>query len=680
MGVGVGAPPPPADSGDDEELAAQRLAARRLLVRRVDVRAGASASSGPPLHAAAAVLLGADGRSAGGERAYAGGGLAPSAAAASPPVRPSSPLLLGRRREQTARGGGRGGFDGLSAGASSGTGAPYMSLRSVVTPDGGLSDGEYVVADESFRFRARPLLRQLRADRARAADAPAADGWGWDVGGGGRFLFDADSDDAMGSMGGRGGGGDADEDGGDYGPLAAAYLRRRLLPPGGGGLSHWQAEAVGLSGLPAYNMGGMAAGEVSDGRFGGSSGRAARRAAAHVAEIHELVALHRQALGAAADAASGLSLSYEQLLELEAHNVRRGLSASELRRLPVRHIPVDRSNKAGVGTGGGGAGGSGCATALKAPVNGPCTCSPSPLVLAMRSPRPSSPPRPPTPPTATTVGVAEDPDAITPTPPTVIPTRRLSDRSVDAPDGTLHPSHSTRAGRSTPPADRWPGRERPDRSAGSRHSADGWAGRGGVGGRWGADGPPSAGTGRSGDRRTGRPGDRLGEGADARLHWPAGSSGRSTGERHATAAVTAVEGCTDGPSGGDTPPATASAGNTRAAAVTTAAAIGGGGGSAGNGVESPPFGSRDVASSICLVCLEPVAHDDDTVEDGDSTVDWDVGGSLVGEGRSEASGGAAADGTVAVVVLPPCGHAFHEACIKRWLHGSRRCPVCRAEL
>lgn len=88
-----------------------------------------------------------------------------------------------------------------------------------------------------------------------------------------------------------------------------------------------------------------------------------------------------------------------------------------------------------------------------------------------------------------------------------------------------------------------------------------------------------------------------------------------------------------------------------------------------------------MAASTCLVCLEPVSHDEDAVEDGDSTVDWDAGGSLIGEGRSEASGGAAsADATVAVVVLPPCGHAFHEACIKRWLYGSRRCPVCRAEL
>ncbi|KAK1864301.1 hypothetical protein I4F81_006849 [Pyropia yezoensis] len=484
VGVGVGAPPP-AGGGDDEELAAQRLAARHLLVRRVGVRAGASAPSGPPLHAAAAVLLGADGGAGGGGRVYGGGGLAPSVAAASPPARPSSPLLLGRRREQAARGGGRGSVDGGAAGVGGGPGAPYMSFRSAATPDGGLSDGEYMVADESFRFRARPLLRQLRADRARAADAPAADGWGWDVGGGGRFLFDADSDDAMGSMGGRGGGGwragagptrrrgggrgrgfgglvggvgigggggvagvggvdasvagrggrgagggflseedgdgdgdvrrgggvrrrwrrswlarrlslrrargaggadavdgrlppedgaflpDADEDGADFGPLGT-YLRRRLLPPGGGGLSHWQAEAVGLSGLPAYAMSGFHAGEGPDSRFGGSSGRAARRAVAHLAE-YQLVTLHRHSLGAAADAASGLNLSYEQLLELEAHNVRRGLSPAELRRLPVRHIPVDRSNQAGGGAGGGSTGGGGCASTLKAPVAEPCT-------------------------------------------------------------------------------------------------------------------------------------------------------------------------------------------------------------------------------------------------------------------------------------------------------------------
>lgn len=733
-----------------------------------------------------------------------------------------------------------------------------------------------MVADESFRFRARPLLRQLRADRARAADAPAADGWGWDVGGGGRFLFDADSDDAMGSMGGRGGGGwragagptrrrgggrgrgfgglvggvgigggggvagvggvdasvagrggrgagggflseedgdgdgdvrrgggvrrrwrrswlarrlslrrargaggadavdgrlppedgaflpydgadglglwgrgaggvsdfrrrptlraggisrpggrrsdafflgtgrgagggvggggvaaspdgpsgpwghgsDADEDGADFGPLGT-YLRRRLLPPGGGGLSHWQAEAVGLSGLPAYAMSGFHAGEGPDSRFGGSSGRAARRAVAHLAE-YQLVTLHRHSLGAAADAASGLNLSYEQLLELEAHNVRRGLSPAELRRLPVRHIPVDRSNQAGGGAGGGSTGGGGCASTLKAPVAEPCTCTPPSVVFAMRSPRPPSPPQPPMPQMATPVTTAEDLDAITPTPPpAVIPTRRLSDRSVDAPDG-LHPSLSARVGGLTPPADRWPGRERPDRPdrpAGSHHSADGWAGRGGVGAWWGSDGPPSGGAGRPVDRRTSRPGDRLGGGADARRDRPAGSIGRSTGDRlvpAAAAAAAAGDGCTDDLPVGATPHPALPARNSRAAAATAAAAAAGtataGGGSGGGGVESPPFGARDVASSTCLVCLEPVSHDEDAVEDGDSTVDWDAGGSLVGEGRSEASGGAAADGTVAVVVLPPCGHVFHEACIKRWFHGSRRCPVCRAEL
>eukprot|EP00850_Spirogloea_muscicola_P011560 SM000072S21194 [mRNA] locus=s72:196568:197642:- [translate_table: standard] len=33
-----------------------------------------------------------------------------------------------------------------------------------------------------------------------------------------------------------------------------------------------------------------------------------------------------------------------------------------------------------------------------------------------------------------------------------------------------------------------------------------------------------------------------------------------------------------------------------------------------------------------------------------------------------------------VVRLPPCGHAFHAACIDSWLHTQTTCPICRLSL
>jgi len=770
--------------GDDEELAAQRLAARRLLVRRVDMQASPPPATSPPLHTAAAMLLGADGGGAGRELSN---GLALSAAGTPPSRLTARPM--GRQGGEAHRGGG---------GEGGGNGQPQPRFP-IMTPDGGLSDGEYVVADESFRMRARPVLRTLRSNNRARDGETAMDGLGQELGVGGRLVYDGagTSDDAMGSMGGggrwgggggrrrgggrgrglgglgvgvgggvgdggvgrggrggfltdddgdrdgagrrgrgvrrrwrrswlarhlslrrqrggaggddgisptggaflpydggdglglwglggvgatpdyrrrptlraggvvgrprgrrgdtlfrgagRGGAGgdspgamggwggrdsDGDDDGLDAGPMGAAFLRRRLLPPGSGGHPTWQAEAIGLGGLSNY--GATAYGDdVAD-------GWAARRTAAQLAEIHELVALHRRALRAPVDAGMGLSLSYEQLLELEAHNVCRGLSVAELRRLPVRHIPVDRSGRGGQGGSSGfgssssdkvgsvvtGGGGSATATAS----------AKSSSAGSSRLPPPAAAPRPtPSPVAATQPSAVDDPDAISPV---GTPTRRLSDRSVDALDGSRASLGARPVVGGLPPADRWPRPDRADRPSPGRHSADGWTGHGVVDGRRrGADGPLSSG-GRATDRRTGG---RLGGRLEAAERWADRDRGVAVDRSSSSpAACLSLKPVLDRPA-----------------------------------AESPASGTRDVASSTCLVCLELVSTEADAADDGESTVDWDVGGSMVGEGRSEVSGGG---DTVAVVVLPPCGHAFHEGCIKRWLLANRRCPVCRAEL
>ena len=62
----------------------------------------------------------------------------------------------------------------------------------------------------------------------------------------------------------------------------------------------------------------------------------------------------------------------------------------------------------------------------------------------------------------------------------------------------------------------------------------------------------------------------------------------------------------------------------------------GGGAADGEGVEG----------STCMICLLPVAAGD---EDG-------------------------------ALLLLPCGHGFHEECVRSWLHSNTTCPNCRADV
>lgn len=48
--------------------------------------------------------------------------------------------------------------------------------------------------------------------------------------------------------------------------------------------------------------------------------------------------------------------------------------------------------------------------------------------------------------------------------------------------------------------------------------------------------------------------------------------------------------------------------------------------------------------------------------------------------RKERGMGHVAEAAVAELVLLPCGHTFHEACIDGWLNENKTCPVCKADI
>ena len=80
------------------------------------------------------------------------------------------------------------------------------------------------------------------------------------------------------------------------------------------------------------------------------------------------------------------------------------------------------------------------------------------------------------------------------------------------------------------------------------------------------------------------------------------------------------------------------------------------GGASAAAAWSPTSGGRDVGGgaadgegvegSTCMICLLPVAAGD---EDG-------------------------------ALLLLPCGHGFHEECVRSWLHSNTTCPNCRTDL
>ena len=96
--------------------------------------------------------------------------------------------------------------------------------------------------------------------------------------------------------------------------------------------------------------------------------------------------------------------------------------------------------------------------------------------------------------------------------------------------------------------------------------------------------------------------------------------------------------------------------------------------------------SKRVCVADCAICLDDGSNgdgdsdgddsDSGTDEEGDDGSDDDSGPTIEEVGPSDDE--EEEDDTNGLEL--PCGHAFHAACVRRWLQTHTTCPLCRADV